>query len=78
MSLHVAKAQNLSLSKGGHAGKPDNWNLWNFSKRELVEIALHLASVCADCDGSEEALEGTAAHRRVLEEHAALKAAGII
>jgi len=52
--------------------------LWDLSKRELIEIALHLASLLTDEDDADEALRNGAAAQRVLDERYALKRAKLI
>ena len=76
MSLHTDRAYEKLRKSGGLAGALsfDQWNgLANMSKRELVEIAMRLGGLCTDeCDNADMAYD------RVLEEHNALKQAGIL
>jgi hypothetical protein len=65
----------IAASKGGAAGQSQHEPLWELSKRELVEIALHLATVAV---GDEGALTDGRAHARIREELQALKANGIV
>lgn len=76
MSMHTDKARATARRRGGFAGNDRNAHLWDFSKRELVEIALHLA---ASLTGTyDESLETGLAERRLMEEYDALRANGII
>lgn len=51
-------------------------DLWGISKRELIEIALHLAGATAN--SCEEALESGEAGDIIREERRNLRAAGLI
>lgn len=76
MSVHIDKAISVARAKGGHAGHDDNRDLWDLSKRELIEIALHLAA--ASTGEYETALADGRARQRVIDEHDRLRASGIV
>lgn len=61
---------------GAWSTHPAYCDLWRFSKRELIEIALHLAGATAD--SCEEALESGEAGDIIREERRNLRAAGLI
>ena len=44
MSIHVWRSQDKARNLGAAAAEEHNDHLWSLSKRELVEVALHLAS----------------------------------
>jgi hypothetical protein len=74
MAMHtIDKAKSL----GAWAGNPENRWLWTRSKRELVEMVFHLAALSSG-DGADHGLSSGAALARAKEEHAALKARGMI
>lgn len=75
MSIHTAKAQAKARALGGYAGREEASDLWDFSKRELVEIALRLGEMCR-ADNAEPGFEGALA--RVHEERKTLLENGII
>lgn len=78
MSLHTDRAFHTARDKGAWAASNyQNWNtLVGMSKRELAEIALHLAAITTD--SYETALETGDAFRRVMEERDALRNTGSI
>ena len=73
-SIHQWKAIEKANLMGAYAGNPEAVPLWDMSKRELVEIAIRLGEMTADCDSPsvEDAIH------RVKEEHRTLKGCGII
>ena len=75
MSIHTDRAFNLALGKGAAAaGSYETWTtLMNMPKRELAEIAMHLASSCTGSYG-----EFAPALARLIEERDALKANNLI
>ncbi len=75
MSIHTDRAFNLACGKGAAAaGNYETWKtLMGMSKRELAEIAMHLASVCTGAYGEFEP-----ALTRLIEERDALKDNGLI
>lgn len=78
MSIHTDRAYATAKSKGAAAGR--NYLHWKelaaLSKRELAEVALHLAALCTD--SYDEALAGDGAMRRIREEVDALRANNLI
>lgn len=81
MSVHTERAFTVARTKGAAAGR--NYSQWrklaSLPKRELIEVALHLAALCTDSyDAAIQDNEAEGAFRRVMEEHAALRANGII
>ena len=66
-SIHIDRAIALARHKGAAAGMSINAALWEMPKRELVEIVLHLAALCADGE-YDTAIGGDGALRRVLQE----------
>jgi hypothetical protein len=74
MSIHTWKAINKAARMGGYAANRDAEDLWNLSKRELLEIALRLGELCTE-DG-EGGIDN--AIKRVREESVVLRANGII
>ena len=76
MSIHTNRAIDLAASKGAFSSTPAALPLWNLSKRELVEIVLHLAALCTD--NYDDSLENGAAADRAMEERDALHAAGLL
>ena len=75
MSIHTWKAYEVARRKGAAAASTqETWEaLMAMPKRELAEIALHLASVCTGQYGEFEA-----AFTRLIEERDALKQNGLI
>ena len=76
MSIHTEKSIALSRERGGAAGQRQNRDLWEMPKRELIEIALHLAAICTD--SYDDSLDGDGAANRIYEEREALRVNGII
>jgi hypothetical protein len=76
MSFHIQRAIEVAQGKGAYAGESVNRKIWDLSKRELVEIALHLAA--SSTDSYDEALGGAGACERVFAEHKSLKDNGIL
>lgn len=78
MSLHTDKAFHLAASKRAAAGS--NYHDWQtmvrLSKRELIEIGLHLAAICTD--SYDDAIASSGAFNRFIEERDALRTNGII
>jgi hypothetical protein len=72
-SIHAWKAIEVARRQGGFAGQDCARPFWEMSKRELIEILLRLGSLnvglCDDAD---------AGAALAMEEHRALKTAGII
>ena len=62
---------------GAWSARPENRRLWSFSKRELVEMVLHLAAVNT-ASGADAALSDGTALARVEAERTALRRAGLI
>ncbi len=77
ISIHVSKAIGKARELGAHAARPENQWLWGLSKRELVEIVLHLAAVSCDV-GYDEAIKSDAAQQRAHDEMNNLIAAGML
>lgn len=75
-SIHNANSMKVAREKGGFAGSPENAELWELPKRELIEALLHLAALCTE--SYDVALNGTGALNRAKEELAALRLNGII
>lgn len=82
-SLHTWKSIQKASEKGAVAGNPtfvaSNVDLWDLSKRELIEAALHLAALATD--SYDEAIlmnGGRGAADRLREEIAALRQNGLI
>ena len=74
MSLHTAKAIRVARSKGAAAALPQNHHLWKLSKREILEVALHLSALATgayDPPSSETT-------KRCEEELEALRDTGIV
>ena len=81
MSIHTTRAYHLAKGKGASSAR--NFETWtaltSMSKRELAEIAMHLAAMCTD--SYDDALSGggnETALARVMEERGALKQNGLI
>ena len=72
MSIHVEKAVAVARGRGAWAGEACARDLWNLSKRELVEIGLRLADQTVGLAGPEAAAD------RCREELAVLKGQGIV
>jgi len=53
-------------SLGAWGGAPAAMPLWKLSKRQLIEAALHLASLQADADGVEAAVARVQQEVRIL------------
>ncbi|MEL7281328.1 MAG: hypothetical protein AAGK79_13290 [Pseudomonadota bacterium] len=64
MSVHVQRAQDKAALMGAFAGDPETFDLWEMSKRELVEIALRLTME----DGVDQAAARVREERRVLKQ----------
>ena len=62
--------------KGAWAARANANPLWDLSKRELIEVALHLAA--QNSGAYDDALESGQATKLVLDERKALKRAGLI
>lgn len=77
MSIHVEKSKQLARSKGAAAGDEGNAPLWDLSKRELVEMVLHLAALCTG-ESIDSAIDSAGAYTRAMEEHRALVANGLL
>lgn len=75
-SIHTDRAIAVARSKGAAAGNPANADLFQMSKRELVEIALHLAALCFE--SYDDALANGSARLRIIEERGALHDNGLI
>ncbi len=75
MSIHTDRAFALAQRKrAAAASSREVWEiLMALSKRELAEIAMHLASVCTDEYGDNEA-----AFARLIEERDILRENGLI
>ena len=72
-SVHTWKSIELAESKGAWAGTPIAQPLWDLSKRELLEAALHLA---AQVDGSPD--NPILGAHRLFQEVATLRQNGLI
>lgn len=69
-------SEKVAKKLGAWGGQPNARYLWTLSKRELIEIALHLAAQTSGvCD---DALENGDAVRLVLAEREALAQAKLI
>ena len=79
MSIHTDRSFNLAITKGSSAARTyETWkSLMGLSKRELAEIAIHLAALCSD-EGYENSLMTDGALERVFQERDNLKTAGNI
>ena len=75
MSIHTDRSFHLAREKGAMASWTyENWQaLMAMPKRELAEIAMHLASICTDEYGV-----AAPAFTRLIEERDALKLNGLI
>lgn len=51
MSIHTARSRYKAAQMGGLAGAPEAAELWELSKRELIELALRLADRIDGCAG---------------------------
>ena len=78
MSLHTNRSFHVAAEHGASAARTfETWTaLMDLSKRELAEIALHLAGICTD--SYDDAMRSNGALNRLMEEHDNLKANGII
>ena len=76
MSIHTEKSRITARTKGAWAGQDRNRDLWDLSKRELIEVTLHLAA-CLTGE-YDNALKTDMARRRVVQEHESLRANGLI
>jgi hypothetical protein len=78
MSIHTDKSYNVACRKDAFAAA--NWDTWNYltglSKRELAEVALHLAALSTG-EYDDSFLDGRAL-TRVKEEVECLRLAGLI
>lgn len=69
-------SRRVAYERGAASSRAENREIWDLSKRELVEIALHLA---AQTTGEyDSAIAGRAAWLRVLEERNILQSNGLI
>ena len=73
MSIRNVVARHKAKDKGAWAGRDDCMHFWSRSKRELIEAALHLASVAPGARG-----DRAPAVRRLDEEFAALHRNGLL
>ena len=69
MSIHIWRAMAKASKMGGYAGQEKTEDLWKYSKRELVEIALRLGEICSDEGGFDNALERVREERRTLRDN---------
>lgn len=73
MSVHFWKSHNLAASKGAAFGAlppADAKTLGELSKRELIEIALHLSAVNQGVEASNQAaLDGVMIEYRILKQN---------
>lgn len=78
MSLHTDRAFDKAQPKGAAAARTyETWvELMGLSKRELAEVAIHLAALATG--EYDEAITGDRALARIREERAALKRNGLI
>ncbi len=67
-SLHIWKGIEKASRNGGYAGRSETVDVWELSKRELVEIALRLGELCSDEGGFDGALQRVREERRILSE----------
>ncbi len=72
MSIHVERAVASARRRGAWAGEACARDLWNLSKRELVEIGLRLAGQTLGGEDPEAAAD------RCREELTVLKQQGIV
>ena len=80
MSIHTDAAFLVAQSKGAAAGRDrSDWEiLVKFSKRELIEALLHLAALCSESEGYDDALENGGAAKRAIEEIEILRRNGLV
>lgn len=78
MSIHTDKAFNVATRNGAASARTrETWeSLMALSKREMAEVAMHLAALCTD--SYDDALDGNGALERLMAERAALRANGIL
>lgn len=70
-SIHIHKARSVAASKGA-ASATATLELWDLSKREIIEVALHLAALSTE--SYDEAMQdGDKGEGRFWEEYLALK-----
>ena len=75
-SIHIHRARSVAESKGA-ASAQVSIKLWDLSKREIIEVALHLAALSTD--SYDEAMQdGDKGEGRFWEEYAALKSNRLI
>lgn len=73
LSIHANKARRKADSLGAFSGRGQYRDLYDCSKRELIEMLIHIAAqTCAV--GYETAINGLEAKERIKEEYDNLKA----
>lgn len=82
-SAHTWKSIQKATEKGATAGNPvfvaSNVDLWDLSKRELIEAALHLAALATDSYDEAILMNGAkGAADRLREEVATLRQNGLL
>jgi hypothetical protein len=71
MSIHLERARNVAAKKNAAFGAlsyEDAMRVGELSKRELIEMALHLAGLAQGCDAHDPL-----AYKRLMLEHTILK-----
>ena len=72
-SIHAKNSRNVAIAKGAFAGATCAIDLWDLSKRELIEVALRLGALLeGECDNPEVGCKA------VIEELQALRESGVV
>lgn len=73
---NIRSSTMVAHAKGAWSANPANRELWDLSKRELIEVVLHLAAV-GDKDSYTALADGTAANL-AMQEYRVLKLNGLV
>ena len=76
MSIHTEKSRAKAQDMGAAAGFASR-KIWALPKREIIEVAMHLAALSTD-SYDETMQQGDHGEARFWEEHDALRRNGVI